>query len=140
MRFPFFKALGGSIAAIVGIMTAFWIGYQMGFSKAEKYQNTNENSLCTNKSEVLLHSTKGTTDQRAILIMNLLNGKGCRVSEIRAVDTSILDLRYFHKPDSHGAILISNYLRKETGLEIPVKYIPRYAFEVAPGTFEIWLE
>jgi hypothetical protein len=35
MRFPFFKALGGSIAAIVGIMTAFWIGYQMGFSKAD---------------------------------------------------------------------------------------------------------
>lgn len=139
MKLSFLKAFAGSLAAVVGVLTAFWIGYQMGFSRAEDTQTTRQDEPCANANEVLLHSAIGSTDQRAKSAMDLLNKKGCRISAIRAVDSSHAALRYFHKPDSHDAILISNFLLAETEMQLPVQFLPRYASEVPPGTVEIWL-
>ncbi len=138
-RISFWQALGGGIAALVSVLTAYSIGYNAGKEYQEQPLTTNQVQACANNNEVTVISKAGHKDQRVVLIMRLLNQSGCIVTDIRSVNSTSSNLRYYHKADANDAMLIGTFLKTKAGLNLPVTYIPGQASKKPAGRIEIWL-
>ena len=138
-KVTFWQALGGGIAALVSVLTAYSIGYNAGKEYQEQPLTTNQVQACANNNEVTVISKAGHKDQRVVLIMRLLNQSGCIVTDIRSVNSTSSNLRYYHKADANEAMLIGTFLKTKAGLNLPVTYIPGQASKKPAGRIEIWL-
>ena len=139
-KITFWQAITGSIAALVSVITAFSIGYNMGKDCQEQPLSKQHSSVCAKKNEVLVYAKEGNKDERVILIMGLLNQSGCIVTDMPTTNTTTSNIRYYHKADVNDAMLISEYIRTETGMNFPVKFIPNQASKIPAGKLEIWIE
>jgi hypothetical protein len=139
-KIEFWKVVSAVIAALAAMTSAFWVGYQMGRS-AKSASSPDPSTICANGNRVVVHS-KSNTDETGITILNLLAEQGCKATGIIKIDKEgVTDIRHFHDADENDAYLISNYLRAEIGIALPVKHINDEKYSsVEKGQLEIWID
>jgi hypothetical protein len=137
----YWKIVGAVIGAMVAVLTAFGIGFELG-EKSRAQPPLPISHLCRGGVIIKLHAFEGPDDYVAMNLARLIRADGCEVDGPYRVPNHLIrnaQIRYFHLNDGPLATRIMELARDKDGVELYTRYLGELARKVPQGYVEVWL-